>query len=76
MGLGEGRGGLLGEEDPLYIVGEKIQQLSPFLARMVRYYRTRLWYYRIVLRYYCCVVRYYRLCGTGQVRACCIGQQA
>ena len=41
MELGEGRGGLLGEEDPLYIVGGKIQPLSPLSARALQYYRIR-----------------------------------
>ena len=52
MELGEGRGGLLGEEDPLYIVEKKIQLLPPHSARDTRYYRTRLRYYRKVLLYY------------------------
>ena len=60
MELGEGRGGLLGEEDPLYIVGEKIQLLSPLLAHATRYYRTELRYYCRGLRYYRCTMRYYR----------------
>ena len=53
MELRERRGGLLGEEDPLYIVGEKIQPLSPLSARVARYYRTEL-------RYYCKGLQYYR----------------
>ena len=53
MELGEGRDRLLGEEDSLYIVGEKIQLLSPLLARATQYYYTEL-------RYYCKGLRYYR----------------
>ena len=41
MELGEGRGGLLGEEDPLYKVGEKIQPLPTYSARDLWYYRSR-----------------------------------
>ena len=76
MELGEGRDSLLGEEDPLYIVGEKIQPLPPLSAHATRYYRTRLLYYRTGLRYYRSRVRYYRLSGSGQMKACCTGQRA
>ena len=55
---------------------EKIQPLSPHLARTTRYYRTELRYYRGWLRYYRCRLRYYRMCSSGQMKACCIGQQA
>uniref|UniRef100_M8C6S9 Protein DEFECTIVE KERNEL 1 n=1 Tax=Aegilops tauschii TaxID=37682 RepID=M8C6S9_AEGTA len=76
MEFGEGRGGLLGEDDPLYIVGEKIQPLSPHSARAARYYCTQSRYYRKGLRYYRCRVRYYRLHNSDRTRACCTGQHA
>jgi hypothetical protein len=65
MELGEGRDSLLGEEDTLYIVGEKIQPLPTYSARDTRYYRTRPRYYRKELRYY-------RSGGSDQTRPCCV----
>ena len=75
MELGEGKGGLLGEEDPLYIVGENIQPLSPHSAHAVWYYCTQPWYYHKGLRYYRCSLRYYRLHDSGQTRTYCTGQR-
>ena len=65
MELGGGRGGQLGEEDPLYIVGGKIQLLPTYSARDMRYYRTYTRYYHKVMRYNRKVMRYYRSCGRG-----------
>ena len=76
MEFGEGRGGLLGEDDPLYIVGEKIQPLSPHSARTTRYYRRELRYYRCWPRYYRCRLWYYLTCSSDQMKACCTGQRA
>ena len=52
MELGKGRGSQLGEEDPLYIVGGKIQPLPTYSARGMRYYRKGMQYYRKGMWYY------------------------
>ena len=75
MELGEGRGGLLGEEYLLYTVGEKIQPLSPLTARALWYYRTKPRYYHKRLRYYRCRVRYYRSHGGNQTKTYCTWQR-
>ena len=41
MELRDGRGGQLGEENPPFIVKGQIQPVSTYLARDLRYYRTR-----------------------------------
>ena len=69
MGLGKGRNGQLGEEDPPYIVRGKIQPLPTYSARDMRYYRISKRYYRTGLRYY-------RSRGRSQVRLCCTRQRA
>jgi hypothetical protein len=69
MELWVGRGGLLGEEYPLYIVGERFQPLPPLTACAQRYYRTTSRYYRRTGRYYCYLMLYNRTNGSDTLKS-------